>query len=74
MFYEDNLKLYISSVDKIENPDIQLISTKEIYGATYILYMCHQNKEKYMIMIQNSNILSYKAQEDQLQDMFPDHC
>lgn len=74
MFYENNLKLYISNVDNVTDPEVQLLSTKDMYGATYCLYMCHQNKQKYIIMIQNSNILSYRAQEDQMNDIFPEHC
>jgi hypothetical protein len=74
MFYEDNLKLYIKNVEDIESPEVQLISSKDMYGATYMLYMCHQNKTKYIILVQSGNILSYKAQEDQLQDIFPEHC
>jgi hypothetical protein len=74
MFYEDNLKFYIQHVDQVAEPDIQLLDTKEKYGATYFLYICHQNKIKYTIMVQSSNVLSYRAQEDQLRDIFPDHC
>ena len=74
MFYEDNLKLYISNVDNIKDPTIQILDTKNMYGATYCLYMCHDNKQKYIVLVQASNILSYRAQEDQLKDIFPEHC
>lgn len=74
MFYENNLKSYIENVEKIESPEIQLLAQRIIHGATYMLYICHQNKEKYTIMVQNTNILSYKTPQDQLTEMFADHC
>lgn len=74
MFYEDNLKFYINHVNGVEAPEIQLLDSKEKYGAHYFLYMCHQNKLKYIVYVQNTNILAYAAQEDQLRDIFPDHC
>lgn len=74
MFYEDNLKFYIQHVDNVENPEIQLLDNKEKYGASYFLYMCHQNKLKYIVFIQSTNILCYAAPQDQLGDIFPEHC
>lgn len=74
MFYENNLKMFIENVDSIESPEIQLLDTKEKYSTTYMLYICHQNKEKYIVMCQNSNVVSYKAQPELVKDVFPDHA
>jgi len=75
MFYENNLKFFIEHVDKVEAPvEIQLLSSKDKYSSTYMLYMCHQNKEKYIVMCQSSNVICYKAEAELIKDIFPEHA
>ena len=74
MLHEHNVKLYIEHTEKIAEPDIQLLNMKQIKGATYVLYMCHNNKTKYVAMIQDTNICSYKPDDELLRDLFPEFC
>ena len=74
MFYENNLRLFIQHVDSVESPEIQLLASKDKYNSTYMLYICHQNKEKYIVMCQSSNVISYKAEPELIKDIFPEHA
>ena len=65
-FYESALKSLISDLypDIGTDPEIHLQKSHSMFGVTYMLYRCTNNKKLYVVSFQGTNISSFEASEE----------